>query len=235
MPRLGESRLALLESLAGRYGPLPTPGGGLASVDGAKGPFEAIAAVAIELLAEPRAASTAFQALRDAGLTEPEALASADPLELDDVFKQARVRLAARSLKPLQRIARWASGRDLDADAVANLSTEAIREDWRALNGVGPATADALLLFALGRPTYPVDRASYRVLVRHGWLDPSSDYDEARSVLEGIAPDDAEALAGLSIAFEKLGRDACKPSAPRCENCPLRPLLPDGGPVEVEG
>ena len=138
-------------------------------------------------------------------------------------------------MKPLQRIASWASGRDFDAEAVANLSTGAIREAWRGLNGVGPATADALLLFALGRPTYPVDRASYRIMVRHGWLDPSSDYDEARSVLEGIALDDPEALARLSLAFEKLGRDACKPTAPRCERCPLRPLLPEGGPVETEG
>ena len=235
MPRLGESRLALLESLAGRYGPLSPPGGGLASVDGAKGPFEAIVAVALGLLAEPRSSSAAFQALRDAGLIEPEALANTDPLELDDVFRQAGVRLAGKALKPLRRIARWASGRDFDAAAVADLSTEAIREDWRALNGVGPSTADALLLFALGRPTYPVDRASYRVLVRHGWLDPSSDYDEARAVLENIAPDDPKALGQLSIAFEKLGRDACKPSTPRCERCPLRPLLPEGGPAEAEG
>jgi endonuclease-3 related protein len=235
VPRLGESRLTLLESLAERYGPLPHPGGGLASVDGSNNPFEAIVAVALGLLAEPRVASAAFQSLRDAGLIEPEALASADPLELDDVFKQARVRLAAKSLKPLQRIARWASERDFDQEAVANLSTEAIREAWRALNGVGPATADALLLFALGRPAYPVDRASYRILARHGWLDPSSDYDEARSVLEGIAPDDPEALAQLSLAFEKLGRDACKLAAPRCDRCPLKPLLPESGPVEAEG
>ena len=59
---------------------------------------------------------------------------------------------------------------------------------WLALNGVGPATADALLLFALRRPVYPLDRATYRILVRHGWLDPSADYDEARAVVERPAP-----------------------------------------------
>ena len=40
--------------------------------------------------------------------------------------------------------------------------------------GIGLAAADAILLFALKRPSYPVDRATYRVLVRHGWLDPSA-------------------------------------------------------------
>ena len=220
--------------MAGRYGPLPRPGAGVVSVN-IPGPFEAIVAVALGLRADPRTASSAFEALRGAGLVEPETLATADPPELDEVFRQARVRLASKALRPLQRIAKWASGRDFDAEAVASLSTEAIREAWRGLNGVGPAMTDSLLLFALGRPTYPVDRASYRIMVRHGWLDSSSDYDEARSVLEGIAPDDPEALAGLSLAFEELGRDACKPSAPRCEHCPLRPLLPEGGPVDAEG
>ncbi len=231
MPRLVESRLALLESLDRQYGPLPAPGGGPASFEASE-PFEAIVRVALGLVAEPTIASAAFDALRDAGLIEPGALAGADPLEIDDVFKQARVRLASKALKPLQRIARWAEERDLDTETLARLSTEAIRDDWRPLNGVGPSTVDALLLFALGRSTIPVDRASYRILVRHGWLDPSSEYDEARSALESIAPDEPDRLAQLSLGFEKLGRDFCKPTAPKCDRCPLRPLLPEGGPVD---
>jgi endonuclease III related protein len=231
VPRLGESRLALLEALEARYGPLSPPGGGPSSVE-VPDPFEAIIRVALALVAEPRAAASAFDALRGAGLIDPEALAGADPLEIDDVFQQARVRLASKALKPLQRIARWAKGRDFDPETASKLATESIREAWRTLNGVGPATADALLLFGLGRPTIPVDRASYRILARHGWLDPSSDYDEARSTLESIAPDDPSRLAQLSLGLERLGRDYCKPSAPKCERCPLRPLLPEGGPVE---
>ena len=232
MPRLGESRLALLDSLDRHYGPLPMPGGGRVELYESSGVFEAIVRVALGLQSEPRLALAAFRALRDAGLVDPRELARADPLELDDVFQQARLRLTAKALKPLQRIARWLAGLDLDAEAFARISTDAIRDDWRGLNGVGPATVDALLLFALGRPTIPVDRASYRILVRHGWLDPSSDYDEARSVLESIAPDEPERLAQLSLAFEKLGWDFCKSSAPRCDGCPLCPILPDGGPVE---
>jgi endonuclease III related protein len=227
LPRLGDSRLALLEALAERYGPLPPPGGGPKA-----GPFEAVAAVALGLVTDPRTASVALESLRDAGLLEPDALASVNPLELDDLFKQTRIRLASKALRPLQKIARWFGERDFDAESIEKLSTEAIREAWRGLNGVGPATADALLLFGLGRATYPVDRASYRIMARHGWLDPSSDYDEARSALEAISPDDPDALAQLSLAFEKLGRDACKPGTPRCERCPLQPFLPENGPVE---
>ena len=232
MPRLDESRTSLLEALVDRYGSLPPPGGKPLD-NGGSDPFEVIASVALGLMTEPRLASAVLDVLRDAGLLEPGALAKVDPLELDDLFRQNRVRLAAKALRPLQKIARWASDRDFDSEAAMRLSTEAIREAWRGMNGVGPATADALLLFAFRRPTYPVDRSTYRVLVRHGWLDPSADYDEARSVVEGIAPDDAEALAQLSLALEKVGRDACKPTVARCDRCPLRHLLPEGGPIEA--
>ncbi len=232
MPRLDESRASLLDALAGHYGPLSPPGGGPPG-SGDAAPFEWIASVALGLVADPRIASAALAALREAGLLEPGALAAIDPLELDDIFRQARVRLTARVLQPLRKIARWASDQAFDAESVRLMSTETIRESLRGLNGVGPATADSLLLFALGRAAYPVDRPTYRVLVRHGWLDPSADYDEARSVAESIAPDDPGALAQLSLGLEKVGRDACKPAVARCERCPLRHLLPEGGPIEV--
>ncbi len=231
MPPLDESRPALLAALDDRYGPMGRSG--VASIDGLS-PFEAIASAAIGLVAEPRLAAAALGALRDAGLLQAGAFASADPIEIDDLFREARVRLPARALGPLRRIARWAAESGFDAEAAASTSTEALRQAWRALNGVGPATADALLLFGLRRPSYPLDRATYRILARHGWIDASADYDEARSVVEGIAPDDAEALARLSIAFGRVARDACKPSAAHCDRCPLRPFLPEGGPVEAE-
>ena len=44
-------------------------------------------------------------------------------------------------------------------------------EELAGIKGIGPAAADAMVLFALKRPAYPVDRATFRVLVRHGWLD----------------------------------------------------------------
>jgi endonuclease-3 related protein len=229
VPRLVESRLALLEALDRQYGPLPPPGAGPTPLDQT---FETIVRVALALEAEPKVASAAFGALRDAGLIEAESLASADPLELDDLFRERRIRLTSKALGPLRKIARWAADRGLDDEGWAELSTEAIRDAWRGLNGVGPATADALLLFALRRPTIPVRQASYRILARHGWLDPSSDYDEARSTLESIAPDNPDRLGQLALALAKLGRDSCKPTAPKCDRCPLQALLPEGGPVE---
>ncbi len=230
MPRLDECRPRILETLLPAAGPNLAPGVG---PTGVPDPFGAVASAALALVAEPRIASAALEALRGAGLLEAGALAEVDPLELDELFRSEKIRLSARSLRPLQRIARWAADRGFDAERADAISTESLREEWRALNGVGPATADQLLLFGLGRPAYPVDRATYRIFLRHGWLDPSADYDEARSVAESLAPEDPVTLARISRALVRLGRESCKPTVARCDRCPLRSMLPPDGPIKA--
>src|SRR5262249_11967694 len=96
-------------------------------------------------------------------------------------------------------------------------------------------TADALLLRALARPIYPLDRASYRILVRHGWLDLSADYDEARAVVERLSPDDPGTLAQLSDWLARIGGGVCRVRGAKCDPCPLRPFLPEGGPIDPQG
>lgn len=236
MPRFDESRPLLVSALLEYHGPCAIGEPGLVDRVGTDevGPFEKIAAAALGLIADPRLAASALATLREAGLLDPAALAAIDPIELEDVLKQGRVKIALKSLRPLLKLARWAADGRLDVQGASTVSTEALREAWRALRGLGPATVDAILLRGLGLAAYPVDRPTYRVLVRHGWLDPSADYDEARSAAESLAPDDPGTLARLSAALERLGRDRCKPTVARCEHCPLRSLLPEGGPREAE-
>ena len=104
-------------------------------------------------------------------------------------------------------------------------------------------TVIAILLFALKRPSYPVDRATFRVLVRHAWLDPNALYDEARDLLvsqaveSGDVPDGlaANRLIDIARGMGQLGRRFCRAAGPRCDQCPLEPVLPEGGPREVDG
>lgn len=246
MPRLDEIRDDLIEALAARQGRPTAPPAALAGHESVT-PFERLAWVALNQAASPKLAAAAFDALDEAGMLDPARLGPAHPLELDDILKQARVALAIKSLRPLQNLARWAveSGGPLTPESIAGLATETIRDEWRAINGIGLATADTLLLEGLGRASYPVDRATYRILVRHGWIDATADYDEARLLVERLARrradgadlDDgatARVLLDLGRWFAQVGRESCKPTAARCERCPLRPWLPESGPVEVE-
>jgi endonuclease-3 related protein len=231
MPALDESFAAIVAALAEHYA-APVPVGVAAGLD----PFRALVAVLLARAADPRRAARGLDALADAGLLDPRALAEAEVAEIGDTLKLSGVTVPARGLAPILRLARWIVEQhhgSADALGEGTLGTEPLREELASLNGIGPATADALLLLALNRPVYPLDRATYRILVRHGWLDPSAGYDEARAVVEGPCHDDPDLLAKLSDWLERIGREFCRVGAPKCDRCPLRPFLPEGGPMEA--
>lgn len=110
---------------------------------------------------------------------------------------------------------------------------ETYREELVRIRGLSPETADRLLLFVARLTAYPVDRASQRISVRHGWMEPQADYEEWQSFflrgLEGSGMDPRE----FSLLAGRIGRDFCGPK-PHCEECPLKPLLPERGPSEPE-
>ncbi|HEV3165975.1 MAG TPA: endonuclease III [Isosphaeraceae bacterium] len=224
MPTLHESYPGMVVALADRYGRLdPFPED--------PDPFARILRQAVD----PRKASTILNALREAGLLDAATLAEAEPTEIAEAAQESGASLTPAAVRPLQRLARWLVERHQgSADALAEEPTARLRDELLSLNGIGPASADAILLFALHRPVYPVDRASYRVLVRHGWLEPTADYDEARDTLERLAPEDPDALAHLSAWLDRIGHDVCRASVAKCDRCPLKPFLPPTGPVAPE-
>lgn len=184
---------------------------------------------------DDRKTTQAIEALTKQGLDRPEPIAEADLDEIRQAWSQAGLKMNPKVAASVQKLAKWLVERwQGDLDSLAEASTETIRDELRQINGVGPATADWLLLKGLNKPAFPVDRASYRIFLRHGWIDITADYDEARSVLERLAPDDPAKLAHWSNWFEKIGKDHCKQTAPRCDRCPLRNVLPDHGPLEPE-
>lgn len=121
-----------------------------------------------------------------------------------------------------------------------------LRGELRQIRGVSLTLADRILLFVGGLPVFPVDRAAMRIFCRHGWLDPTAEYDEWQSF--ACSPGNVcspgfswspnptptlpppSPLAELSHHLTRLGRDHCGPTA-KCTGCPLEPLLPTGGPV----
>lgn len=114
--------------------------------------------------------------------------------------------------------------------AMAEAESEALREKLLAVHGVGPETADSILLYACGFPTFVVDAYTRRVLVRHGVADEDAGYDELKELVEtGMTPD-AAAYNQFHALFVRVGKERCRPREPRCAGCPLEPMLaPDGG------
>ena len=91
------------------------------------------------------------------------------------------------------------------------------------------------MLEALDRAVYPVDRPSYRIFARHGWIDATADYDEARDTFERLEPDAPSALRQLGVWLDEVASDYCRATKPKCEKCPLKPFLPESGPLDPSG
>lgn len=96
------------------------------------------------------------------------------------------------------------------------------REELLSLEGIGPKTADIILLFKKGEAVIPVDTHILRVTKRLGLTPPKAGYEEVRKALErGISPMKCEAAHLILISF---GRDVCTARNPKCTVCPLRDL-----------
>ena len=94
------------------------------------------------------------------------------------------------------------------------------------LPGVGRKTAACVLLFSFGRPEVPVDTHVYRVASRLGLIRLGASFDEAHDeMLRLVDPEDAYEVHVLLIRH---GRRTCVARAPRCSECPLRRMCPEG-------
>jgi endonuclease-3 related protein len=114
-------------------------------------------------------------------------------------------------------------------ERMAELPTEELRQELLGIWGIGPETADSILLYAFGRPVFVVDAYTRRLLARHG-LHPGGDYEEIRAFLEGALPRDVDLYNDFHAQIVWAGQRFCR-TLPQCEGCPLRVHLPAGGPI----
>jgi endonuclease-3 related protein len=137
--------------------------------------------------------------------------------------------LKARRLKNLLAlISREEPAGDLDLFFAQETAT--LREKLLSAKGIGPETADSILLYAAGKPVFVVDAYTYRMLTRHGLIGEETDYAEMQELFMAALPADAALFNEYHALIVRLGKEYCKKSRPRCQQCPLRhfePLLVD--------
>ncbi len=109
-----------------------------------------------------------------------------------------------------------------------------MREELLGVSGIGPETADSILLYALGLPTFVVDTYTHRVAARHGWIGFDAGYYELKEYFESGLPVDAALYNELHALMVQVGKDHCRKRSPLCQGCPLADLLPPGGAREPE-
>jgi endonuclease-3 len=102
------------------------------------------------------------------------------------------------------------------------------REYLVGLPGVGRKTAACVLLFSFGRPDVPVDTHVYRVGGRLGLWPPKAPLVKAHDELARLVGDDGEFAYETHVLLIRHGRRTCVARAPRCPECPLRRMCPEG-------
>jgi endonuclease-3 len=182
-------------------------------------PFETLILTIISQNTADINTAKAFENLSSKFTIRPEVLAKARPRRIEECLRVAGLyRNKAKTIGQVSRII-------LDRfcghlEQVLSLPLPAARKTLLELPGVGPKTADVVLLFCGGKPTIPVDTHVYRVSKRLGLAPETGNYEVVRSSLQkAYRPEDYAAVHLLLII---LGREYCKAGVPRCNECPVK-------------
>ncbi|MBI5883081.1 MAG: hypothetical protein HZB91_08255 [Elusimicrobia bacterium] len=163
-------------------------------------------------------ASRAIEALNRADSARLDKLVRMPSRRLEDLirssgyFRQKAIKLKTFAKHALTKagIGRWLAG-----------PLPLLREELRSLHGIGPETADSILLYAGGRPSFVVDAYTLRIGSRIGWFGQGASYDEAASFFTGRLAVSAELYAEYHALIVELAKRHCR-KKPVCEGCPLR-------------
>ncbi len=104
--------------------------------------------------------------------------------------------------------------------------TSILREQLLAVHGIGPETADSILLYAGKHPVFVVDAYTRRILERHNLAGGKESYGEVRSFFERNLPTSAPLFNEYHALIVHTGKHFCRAHFPHCEACPLKQFLP---------
>ena len=131
--------------------------------------------------------------------------------------------LKARRLKNLLEMV----ARDYDGDLQLFFSEEisTARNALLRVKGIGPETADSILLYGGGHPIFVVDAYTHRILSRHSLVPEECDYQTIQDLFMDNLEPDVAMFNQYHALLVRTAKQFCKKREPLCGNCPLGPLL----------
>jgi len=95
-----------------------------------------------------------------------------------------------------------------------------LRRKLLCINGIGPETADSILLYAFDKPVFVVDAYTKRIFYRHNIINRKDDYHAIQELFMGSLKRDVSMFNEYHALIVRLGKEYCKPN-PHCEQCLL--------------
>lgn len=196
----------------------------------AQTPFEVIVGAILTQSTAWANVERAIANLRAARLLTPSAMLRVRPSKLAALVRPSGYfRQKAKKLSAFLRFLQTRYGGSLRR--MFQTPTLALRQELLSVHGIGPETADSILLYAGNHPVFVVDAYTHRILGRHGITNGKADYENVRAFIESSIPREPQLFNEFHALIVNTGKNWCRKSAPRCEACPLRSLLPANSPL----
>jgi endonuclease-3 related protein len=162
----------------------------------------------------------AIAVLKEQDVLEPQALHDLPEEELARLIRPAGYyNIKARRLKNFLDFLGNHYGNSMAVMAADNL--ESLRPALLTVKGIGPETADSILLYALSKPTFVVDAYTFRILSRHGLIPETYAYEELRQLFMEHLPAEVPLFQEYHALLVRLGKAWCRPR-PQCDACPIQ-------------
>lgn len=182
-------------------------------------PFETIVGAILTQNTSWKNVERALDGLRGRGaLAGPRALRRLSGAELENLIRPAGfARQKAATLRGFLALEARSGG----LSRLLSRQDADLRSSLLAVRGIGPETADSILLYAAGRPVFVVDAYARRFAVRHGIVRNGASRRQVQGLFEGALPRSERVMNEYHALIVRLGKAHCRPT-PRCDECPLR-------------
>jgi endonuclease-3 related protein len=196
----------------------------------ARTPFEVIVGAILTQSTSWANVERAIDNLRTARMLTPSAILKLRTSRLAALVRPSGYfRQKAKKLKAFVRFLQREYGGSVKR--MFQCGTVELREKLLSVHGIGPETADSILLYAGNHPVFVVDAYTHRILERHAITRGKPDYESVRTLFETALPRQPQLWNEFHALIVNTGKNWCRKSAPRCEECPLRSLLPATSPL----
>ena len=190
----------------------------------ADSPFEVIVGAILTQSAAWSNVEKAILNLKESGSLAP---ASLRDLPLD---KLARLVYPsgyynAKALKLKSFVEYLASAHQDSLESLFSLDVQLLRNELLAIHGIGPETADSIILYAAGQPVFVIDAYTRRILLRLGLAAPDNDYSSLQMLFMENLPPEERLFNEYHALLVRHGKEVCR-KTPQCDSCCLADLCP---------
>jgi endonuclease-3 related protein len=187
-------------------------------------PFEVAVGAILTQNTNWRNVEKAIENLKRSGKLSPRALYEIPAGELAALIRPAGYySLKASRLKNFIAFLEKEAG--LQIESLASEDPATLRPKILQVKGIGPETADSILLYALGMPSFVVDAYTARIMSRHGLVPEDASYHELQEYFMDALDADPAVFNEYHALLVRTGKDWCRKKAPLCEGCPLEKHL----------